>query len=91
MISSWRHITHTEGSLVLIEGRLVTRRWEDKDGVTRKATEIVCENMQLGPKPGSPAPASEDGRKKAPPWNPREPEIPTINLDEEEISEDIPF
>jgi len=83
----------TKGSLVLIEGRLVTRSWEDKDGITRKATEIVCENMQLGPKPGTSAPANEGGRKKAPEWNPKvEPEIPSINLDEEEINlEDIPF
>lgn len=85
------------GSLVLIEGRIVTRSWEDKDGVTRKATEIVCENMQLGPKPGTAtaaatATASDGGRKKAPPWNPKVEELPSINLDEDEIKlEDIPF
>jgi single-strand DNA-binding protein len=47
-----------KGSLVLIEGRIATRSWEDKDGVTRRATEIVCENMQLGPRPDQSAKAS---------------------------------
>jgi single-strand DNA-binding protein len=86
-----------KGSLVLIEGRIVTRSWE-KDGVTHKVTEIVCENMQLGPKPGvatTPAPitTSAVGPKKAPPWHPKViDELPSINLDEEEINpEDIPF
>jgi single-strand DNA-binding protein len=86
-----------KGSLVMIEGRLATRSWDDKDGITRKATEIVCENMQLGPKPGAAtaqatATASEGGKKKAPPWIPKVEELPSINLDEEEIkTEDIPF
>jgi single-strand DNA-binding protein len=86
-----------KGSLVLIEGRIVTRSWE-KDGVMHKATEIVCENMQLGPKPGAPAasvstPASGAGSKKAPSWHPKViDELPSINLDNEEIKpEDIPF
>src|ERR1700684_945367 len=65
----------TKGSLVMIEGRLATRSWDDKDGITRKTTEIVCENMQLGPKLGAataPATATaNDGKKKAPPWNPK--------------------
>jgi single-strand DNA-binding protein len=87
-----------KGSLVMIEGRLATRSWDDKDGITRKATEIVCENMQLGPKPGAAtAPATRtattiNGERKAPAWNPKVEEIPSINLDEEEITlEDIPF
>lgn len=39
-----------KGSLVLVEGRLRTRAWTDKDGHQRKATEIVGEHIQLGPK-----------------------------------------
>src|SRR3989338_11710189 len=41
----------TKGSLVLIEGRLQTRDWEGKDGQKRRTTEIICERMQLGPRP----------------------------------------
>ena len=38
-----------KGSPVYIEGRLRTRRYTDKDGIERYATEIVCETMQLLP------------------------------------------
>src|SRR3989338_4120756 len=40
-----------KGSLVLIEGRLQTREWEGKDGQKRRTTEIICERLQLGPRP----------------------------------------
>lgn len=36
-----------KGRPILIEGRLTTRSWEDKDGVTRYITEIVLSNMQM--------------------------------------------
>lgn len=39
-----------KGSLLLVEGRIQTRSWQDKDGVKRNRTEIVMENMQMGPK-----------------------------------------
>lgn len=44
-----------KGALVLVEGRLQTRSWEDKEGQTRRVTEIIAENIQLGPKPGEKA------------------------------------
>lgn len=37
----------TKGSLVYIEGRLQTRKWQDKDGNDRYTTEIVGERMQM--------------------------------------------
>src|SRR3989344_4951640 len=43
----------TKGSLVLIEGRLQTRSWQDKQGGQRKTTEIICDRLQLGPRPHS--------------------------------------
>ena len=36
-----------KGRPVYIEGRLKTRKWQDKDGNDRYTTEIVSENMQL--------------------------------------------
>jgi len=40
-----------KGQLVYIEGRLQTRDWEDKGGVKRYTTEVVCDNFtMLGPK-----------------------------------------
>lgn len=35
------------GSQVLIEGRLQTRKWEDKDGNTRYNTEIIAQNVRF--------------------------------------------
>ena len=71
-----------KGSLIFAEGRLETRSWDGQDGVKRYKTEIVLENMQMGPKSqgagGSYAPAKPQAD---------EPEI-----DEDEIAvEDIPF
>tara|TARA_X000001036_G_C20540692_1_gene750147 strand:- start:8 stop:415 length:408 start_codon:yes stop_codon:yes gene_type:complete len=41
-----------KGSSVYIEGKIKTRKWEDKEGVTRYSTEILGENMtMLGGKP----------------------------------------
>ena len=40
-----------KGSEILIEGRLQTRKWQDKQGGTRSTTEIVTESMQLGARP----------------------------------------
>jgi len=39
-----------KGSMVLIEGRLETRSWDDQQGNKKYRTEIIAENMQLGPK-----------------------------------------
>lgn len=36
-----------KGKTVYIEGRLQTRKWTDKDGVDKYATEIVGDRMQM--------------------------------------------
>jgi single-strand DNA-binding protein len=36
-----------KGSKVYIEGRLQTRKWQDKDGADRYATEIVANDLQM--------------------------------------------
>ena len=54
----WRRLAEiasqflTKGSLVMIEGRLETRTWQDSAGVKHFRTEIIGERMQLGPKTG---------------------------------------
>ncbi|MBI2604136.1 MAG: single-stranded DNA-binding protein [Candidatus Harrisonbacteria bacterium] len=40
----------TKGALVLLEGRLQTRSWDDKQGQKRKTTEIIAERIQFGPR-----------------------------------------
>src|SRR6185295_4537644 len=36
-----------KGSSVYVEGRLQTRKYTDKDGVEKYATDIIAENMQM--------------------------------------------
>ena len=36
-----------KGSNVYIEGKIKTRKWEDKDGNTRYNTEILADNMTM--------------------------------------------
>jgi len=36
-----------KGSTVYIEGKIQTRKWQDKDGVSRSITEILGETFQL--------------------------------------------
>src|SRR3990170_4174022 len=38
----------TKGQEAYIEGRLETRKYTGKDGIERRTTEVVAENMQLG-------------------------------------------
>jgi len=87
-----------KGKLVLVEGRLQTRSWQGQDGVKRYRTEIIMENMQLGPRGAAgDTPASPDSTQQQ-----TAEEIPVINADEglnfedeekkEEVNvKDIPF
>ena len=46
-----------KGSSVYVEGKIRTRKWEDKDGNTRYSTEILGDNItMLGGKPLSVTP-----------------------------------
>jgi single-strand DNA-binding protein len=92
----------TKGQEAFFEGRLETRKFTGKDGVERRTTEIIAENMQLGSRarnassgygtPTSPAPKPTEPVSS--PMPSQEEQIPTINLDEEEEEikiEDVPF
>ena len=79
-----------KGSMVLVEGRLRTRTWQDKQGQGRKTTEIVAERIQLGPRPSGERGGTKGrgGEEKETPQA-REEEIPTIDIGEGK--EDLPF
>ncbi len=86
-----------KGSLLLIEGRLQTRSWEDKStGVKKYRTEILTERMQMGPKRlvgaafSSPSP-SDTTKKPEKPEPVSKQEIPIIEEEEEIDVKDIPF
>ncbi len=83
-----------KGSLALIEGRLQTRAWEDKQGQKRKTTEIIAEAIQLGPRSmgnqGGASGKSENFEFSRGADSAKE-EIPTIEVEEEIKAEDLPF
>jgi single-strand DNA-binding protein len=73
-----------KGSQVYIEGKLRTRKWQDKQGNDRYTTEIVADEMQmLGGRGGggAGAPMSNDGPPPSPP--------PQGSSDD--FDDDIPF
>lgn len=87
----------TKGNLLLIEGRLQTRSWQDKNGVKRWTTEIIADGMQMGPRTAKQSSGESYGQEKAAEKQPEESpveseEIPIIEEDAEEIDlKDIPF
>jgi len=99
-IVAWRRLAEianqylTKGALVMVEGRIETRSWDDQGGNKRYRTEIVAENMQLGPRAAN-TPQSAYGDQSASSNNPSKSaqdgaasggqsveEIPTIESDE---------
>lgn len=82
-----------KGSLTYIEGRLQTRSWQDQSGAKKYRTEIVGENIQMGPRrTGGQAPKAEQVSTTDIPVI-EEPikEIKDNKNDEEIRVEDIPF
>lgn len=76
-----------KGKLVLIEGRIQTRSWQAQDGSKRSRTEIVAENMQMGPRGASQTESAPSQSEAGSDEN-----VPVIDADEEEINvKDIPF
>ena len=77
-----------KGAMALIEGRIQTRSWDDQaSGQKKYRTEIIAENLQLGPRAGgggggggAPAPVA-DIKKPSSPSGGAEPDIPVINED----------
>lgn len=72
-----------KGQLILITGRIQTRSWE-KDGRKNYRTEIVVEQMQMGPRVGEKTEKKEDAKDKEFNNYGKEPE-------EEINADDIPF
>ena len=72
-----------KGSQVYIEGKLRTRKWQDKDGNDRYTTEIIADEMQMlgSNRASSGAPATSDSPPtSAPPQS-----------SENDFDDDIPF
>jgi len=95
-----------KGSLIMLEGRLQTRDWTDQAGNKRYRTEIIAENMQMGPRQdgsgqsssaenyatAARVPEDRPAAKSAKPAAAKaEPDIPIIEEDGDINVKDIPF
>ena len=106
-VVAWRRLAEiaeqylNKGGLVMIEGRIETRSWEDQSGVKKYMTEIIAENMQLGPRRDGGGGSSNSGQEREASNNndsdSKDNDIPTIdansptNSDDEIDIKDIPF
>lgn len=64
-----------KGRMAIVEGRLQVRGWQDKDGNTRKTTEVVADRMYFGD-------SKQDGKKRT---------APADDFAEVEDDGDLPF
>lgn len=59
-----------KGSQIYVEGRIQTRKWQDKEGNDRYSTEVVANEMQMlggrGGGAGAGAPMNTDSQARAP-------------------------
>ena len=85
-----------KGSQVYIEGRLRTRKWQDKQGNDRYTTEIVANDMQmLGGRGGGAGMGGGGGGRGAgdgrPPPDREAGEPVTSSTEKDDFDDDIPF
>ncbi|HTO56955.1 MAG TPA: single-stranded DNA-binding protein [Pseudomonadales bacterium] len=91
-----------KGSKVYIEGRLQTRKWQDKDGNDRYSTEIVANDMQMldsrggGGGDGDAPPMRQSGGRPAARGDNRTEREPSYDASAtsdfaDDVDDDIPF
>jgi single-strand DNA-binding protein len=83
-----------KGRPVYVEGRLRTRKWQDKEGQDRYTTEIVADQMQmLGSREGMGGGADIDSAGEEPRAAPRSPGKPAAAKPANiaDMDDDIPF
>jgi len=111
-IVAWRNLATIasqylkKGGLVFVEGHLTTRSWDDASGNKKYRTEVIADNIQLGPRTTGAGQASvspakepdigEDEKIKQPSEDSKEKssaseEIPTINEGDDINLDEIPF
>lgn len=88
-----------KGSQVYIEGRLRTRKWQDKNGNDRYSTEIVANEMQMlgsrGGGGGGMGGGGGEGRRSSAPSSRNDDEhggdAPRSSTEKDDFDDDIPF
>ncbi len=81
-----------KGSQVYVEGRLRTRKWQDKEGQDRYTTEIMADAMQmLGSRGGTGEPRAEPRAEQAAPKGEAKAEAKKPAGKFDDMEDDIPF
>lgn len=70
-----------KGSSVYVEGKIRTRKWQDKSGQDRYTTEIIADQMQMLGGRSGPASSTPEGRPKP----------ASAELGPDDFDDDIPF
>jgi single-strand DNA-binding protein len=85
-----------KGSQVFVEGKLRTRKWQDKQGNDRFTTEIIADNMQMlgaraGGGGGGVGGGMDRGGASAPPRDDYDQSQAPAGGGKEDFDDDIPF
>jgi single-strand DNA-binding protein len=83
-----------KGSQVYIEGRLETRKWQDKEGKDRYTTEVIADRMQmLGSRSGQGDPSAREAPadREAPAEREGKPAAKKPAGKFDDLDDDIPF
>lgn len=100
-IVAWRHTAEfvsnyfSKGKMIIVEGSIQTRLYEDKQGNKRKAVEVVADNVQFGESKN--ASSNVSASAPAAPVTPAEPAVSYASGDVGDFSEmagdsdDLPF
>lgn len=78
-----------KGSLIYVEGKLSTRKWQDKEGNDRYTTEIIVSDMKMlsGKQEGQSAPAPAQSKPSQPASN-----VTPMRKDSfDDLGDNIPF
>jgi len=92
----WRRLAEiasqylAKGSLVMIEGRVQTRTWQDQAGNKRYSTEIIGDNIQLGPRSANSGRPAGGTSFQAPPSNTNPSQAPNQPIQKGEQSPTTP-
>lgn len=107
-IVAWRNLATIasqylkKGGLVFVEGHLTTRSWDDASGNKKYRTEVIADNIQLGPRTTGTGQTSVSPTKKpdikteqslgdSKEKSSAHEEIPTINEGDDINLDEIPF
>ena len=82
-----------KGSQVYLEGKLKTRKWQDKDGADRYTTEINADELKMLGGKGDGQQSEPQRQQQAPqrPQAPQAPQKPASGGGFNEFDDDIPF